>query len=106
MGCRLYVGVGGDSHIQCLVKLKRMSAVFNYILKREIKISSCNACLHARKVQQLAISCSFPLSMLCVMLNSGVAANLVLAVLFISVQARSIHNQGKLNCFSAVFSLG
>ena len=35
------------------------------------------------------------------MLNSGVTANLVLAVLFIAVQARSIQNQGKLNCFSA-----
>ena len=75
-------------------------------VKREIKISGRSACLDARKVQQLAISCIFPLSMPRVMLNSGVTANLVLAVLFIAVQARSIQNQGKLNCFSADFSLG
>ena len=62
--------------------------------------------MRARKVHQLAVSCIFPHSMLGVMLNSGVTANLVFALLLISVQARSIKNQGKLNFFSVDFSHG
>lgn len=65
----------------------------------------CSACLHARKVQQLSVSCIFqvPIFMLCAMLNSGGTANLLLAVLFISVQAGSIQNQGIVGCFFSLF---
>lgn len=71
------------------------------------KKAICSARLHARKVQQLSVSCIFqvPIFMLCAMLNSGGTANLLLAVLFISVQADSIQNQGRL-FFFAVLSHG
>lgn len=97
------MGVGGGSLIRCLVNLKRMSAPST---KFESEKQRHPVVVHARNVQQLAVSCIFPFSMLGVMLNSGVTQNLLLAVLLISVQARSIQNQGKLNCFSVDSSDG
>ena len=103
-GLSVVVGVGGDRLIRCSSSNGCHCRQLHF--KARNKLSRSSACLHTRKVRLLAVSCIFPLSMLCVMLNSGVTANLVLAVLFIAVQARSIQNQGKLNCFSADFSLG